>query len=514
MTDDALIKRIAKAYSTALAIRIVQGQDGPFARVIENVEIDHGECRRKLTLDWHLPTLAEALPDYPEVTKADFIAHFHEANPVLVVPIHVMRIGRLMTEFGVEDQKGEQLYVCGRAEWTERAKWLLKVFWTFVDIAPNGLSTEQRARIERAKSQYLSLPMEDVSAAPKIAKKAVRRLREASESGLVLHPGALERIEVFGRYIATRHLTWVHLTRRPGQTVRLTISYRTRFAAEYSPTPSKGSPLRGRRFLHRAIEWVRRAVGQEPFMFRVPLSMHSYCRSYHFTMPSPTGTYFKEQRFVLQDTLRMSQKSQEKAFNKFCEEKGAYALGNEEAGGPIAHLYGRNLRQKKFGDQLLYAYAYVRERPPGTTAAAMWLCLFSASFLWLFYGNWDRLVGPSSTGVNVTTLFVALPGFASIWFAKAFQAEIRSRIPLVNRLGLLLVGLSTFYTLVSSMVARRTGTPEAGWASTLSDGFSQTGVAIFTVFLSIMSLVLIWRRITFHSCYQRLQNSVVKRYMS
>lgn len=113
MTDDALIKKIAKAYSTALALRLVQGEEGPFARVIEHVEIDHGECRRRLVLDWHLPTLAEALPDHEKADDPDFVKAFNEANPVLVVPIHVMRRGRLMTDFTVEDPKGEHLYVCG-----------------------------------------------------------------------------------------------------------------------------------------------------------------------------------------------------------------------------------------------------------------------------------------------------------------------------------------------------------------------------------------------------------------
>ncbi|MFJ8910792.1 hypothetical protein [Amycolatopsis sp. NPDC102389] len=514
MTVDALIKKIAKAYSTALAIRLVQGEDGPFARVIEHVEVDHGECRRKLILDWHLPTLAEALPAEKSVSDPTFVKAFNEANPVLVVPIHVMRRGRLMTDFSVEDQRGEQLYVCGRTEWAERTTWLLKVLWALVDIAPNGLGDYQRNRIALAKRQYLSLPTLGKREASVNARKSILKLREASESGLLLHPGTLERIEVLGRYIAARHLSWVHLTRHPGETVRLTLSYRTRFAAEYPPAPPKGSPLRGRRLFHRTVEWARRVVGQEPFRFWVPLSMHSFCRSYHFTMPSPTGTYFKEQRFVLHNTLRQPQKDQEKALGKFCAENDAQTLGDRDAGGPVAHLYGRNLRKAATNDHLLYAYAYVRERPPGTTAAATWLCFFSAAFLWLFYGAWDPLVTSPNAGTNVTALFVALPGFASIWFSKAFQQEIRSRLPLVNRVGLLLVGLSTFYALVSTMINRGGVTAPDGWPRFLADSFSRDGVRVFTIVLSLWALFLFSRRVLFHKCYQRLQNSVVKRYMS
>lgn len=514
MTEDALIKKIAKAYSTALALRLVQGEDGPFARVIEHVEVDHGECRRRLILDWHLPTLAEALPDHEKAADPEFIKAFNEANPVLVVPIHVMRRGRLMTDFSVADQKGEHLYVCGRTEWGERTTWLLKVLWTLVDIAPNGLGDFQRNRIEQAKRQYLSLPTASKREASKNARKSIRKLREASKSGLLLHPGTLERIEVLGRYIATRHLSWVHLTRRPGQTVRLTLSYRTRFAAEYPPAPPKGSPLRGRRLFQRSIEWARRAVGQEPFRFWVPLSMHSFCRSYHFTMPSPTGTYFKEQRFVLQNTLRKPQKDQEKALDEFCADNDAQTLGDKDAGGPVAHLYGRNLREAATSDHLLYAYAYVRERPPGTTAAATWLCFFSAAFLWLFWSAWNELVMAATAGANITALFVALPGFASIWFSKAFQQEIRSRIPLVNRFGLLLVGLSTFYTLVSTMINRAMGETATGWSAFLTDSFSRGGVLIFTISLSAMAVFLFGRRVLFHKCYHRLQNAAVKRYMS
>src|SRR3954469_1124789 len=94
--DKEQVKRIAKAYSTALALTMINGEDRPFARVSENVQVDHGECRRQLTIDWHLPTLTEALPGNRMMSDTEFISEFNEINPVLVVPIFIVRKGRLM----------------------------------------------------------------------------------------------------------------------------------------------------------------------------------------------------------------------------------------------------------------------------------------------------------------------------------------------------------------------------------------------------------------------------------
>ncbi|RSM45506.1 hypothetical protein DMA12_13670 [Amycolatopsis balhimycina DSM 5908] len=506
--DKEQVKLIAKAYSTALAISMINGEDRPFARVSENVEVDHGECRRQLMIDWHLPTLTQALPRNDLMSNAKFIDAFNEMNPVLVVPIFIVRKGRLMNNFCVEDPSGGKLYLCGTDEWQERSRLMLRFFWGLVDLVPVEKGSYTEGRLAELKRRYLELPTMDTDAATARVEEV---FGELGTIGVPFYPGVLGRLRYVGNYVAKRHLIWLHLTSRPGQAARLSVSYRTRFSADYLPKPRNGH-RQPRSFYRRADEWVRRAVGQEPYEFRIPLAMHSVCTSYHFTQTAPPGTFFLEQRFAHERTLTMPKDQQIDTFDAAIRKlDNVHVQGKNEAGGPVAHLYVRNL-PSTVGDQI-YAYTLLRERPPGTTALVMWLTLFASIFFWFYWLIWDRLVIDDTKGIDVAALFVALPGLASIWFSRAFKDDIRPRIPLVSRIGLLAVGMSAFYSLLGVVVQRGVCNPAAAPCSPiLTSIFSHQVLLVIAGLLTALTVWLIGRRFRFQKSYRVLQKNIIERY--
>ncbi|GLY36262.1 hypothetical protein Amsp01_022860 [Amycolatopsis sp. NBRC 101858] len=501
-----LALELAKAYSTALAISMINENDRPFSRISESVEIDHGECRRRLTIDWHLPTLAEALHSDPRMQDSATIRSFNELNPTLVLPIFIARKGRLMNHFCVEDPAGTKLYLCGQREGQERTQIMLRVFWEVVGLTPPG-SSYTAGRLEELGHKYLEVPAMDADAAEARVGHVVSELRTL---GLPFYPEALGRLKYVGNYMAKRHLIWLHLTARPGQAVRLSVSYRTRFSADYSPKPPKGR-YQPKSIFKQLDEGARRAVGQEPYEFRIPLSMHSLCTSYHFTQTAPAGTFFLEQRFAYEQTLTMPKTHQRGTFEESLRKSEAITQGENEAGGPVAHLYARNL-PSKVGDQV-YAYTLLRERPPGTTALVMWLTLFASIFFWFFWRIWDGLVFDDTKGIDVAALFVALPGLASIWFSRAFKDDIRPRIPLVSRIGLLAVGMSAFYALLGVVVRRGVCSPGSVVCTPeLMAVFSRDALLGVALLLSVLTVWLFARKWRFQKSYQVLQKNIIDPY--
>ncbi|CAL9664889.1 hypothetical protein SUDANB95_07153 [Actinosynnema sp. ALI-1.44] len=425
--DAAAVEGVAKSYTTHLALNLLNENERPYARVIEHVEVDHGECRRKVTIDWQLPTLKEALPHLDEAVAA----RFEELDPVLVVPVFIIRRGRLLNSLSVEDSTGERLFMCGRDEGTERVRLVLSSLWSAVELAPRPPNGCVEHLVQYAKSTFFSVASGPSDTAGATLDRMVELL---ALSGLSLSQTITDRLELLGKLVAKRHVLWLRLARRPGQATRLTLSYRTRFAAEYRPKPKLANAgVQGR--WGRAVDCVRRFSGQEPFRLRVPVGAHSLCRSYHFTLAAPPATYFAEQRFVLERTLSRSTEDQQWFFKNHCHAVGATVSGANEAGGPVAHLYATDLKPI-VGDQL-YAYGRVQERPPGTTALVMWLVLLAMGFMWLFHALWPWMIANETKGIDVAAFFIALPGLASIWFSRVFREDVRGRVPLISRLGLI-----------------------------------------------------------------------------
>lgn len=505
------VQKVARAYSTRLAIALLDAVERPFARVIEDAQIDHGECRRRLTIDWHLPTLAEALPEHKFIEDTRFVAKFTELNPFLVVPVFLVRRGRLMNNFSAEDASGQRLYICDHDEAARYTQTVLGTFWTPVKAAACRPDPESRRLVDEARKEFYSLPMQVDDDASDLADSVVDKLRR---SGMQLVPGVLERIRLIGRYLAKRHIIWLQLPCGPGRGTRLTLSYRTRFAAEYSVRQSwDDQPGKHRRF-RRVLDGVRRIAGQEPYQFAVPLWMSAMCNSFHFQMTAPSGTYFTSQRFVLEKDLHQSEHGQVEAFKSACDDKNAYVAGMDEAGGPVAHLYARRL-PGIVGNQL-YAYTQVRERPPGTTAMVMWLCLGASAFLWFYWWIWQWFNDNNdSGGLDIASLFLVLPvGVVSIWFAQAFREDVKPRIPLVSRLGLVVAGAAAFYALLSVVVRRGAcASAKTACPAALTVGFSRPVLFTFATVLTALTAWLAVRRFKFQNEYQQLQNTVTKRYV-
>lgn len=489
---NSAVDRISSAYATKLAVDLVEADARPFKRIVEEVRADHGECDRRLTIDWRLPLLCAALPGDELASDARFVARFVELRSSLVVPLLAVSKDDMMSDFSVRGADGQQLYVCGRDEGVRRTQLVLETLWQWVAGGPPDVGDDLRLLPALSTADA-------VARIPSIAHRM---------EGAGIDEATRDTVVALAGYVAGNHIIWLRLPCQPGDGTRLTVTYRTRFVADYSP--GRGS-LRG--LYHRLLDRARKITGQEPYRFAVPVRMSSLCRSYHFQMSAPPGMYFVDQRFVLADNLHQSEPEQQKAFT--ANYGNAHVSGAADAGGPVAHLYARDLPPA--GDNRLYAYVRVREKPPGSTAPVMWLALLTAGFLWFFHANWSALVAGDAQGVDLPSLAVALLGVASIWFSRAFREDVRTTIPLVSRLGLLLVGGSTLYSLVAILVQRvicTTSPDEAPVCPTVwTNMFSKWGFLVFAAIVSMIVVVLCFRRIGFHREYQKLRNNATSRHL-
>jgi hypothetical protein len=509
----ARIMKVSNAYSTSLAFDLLEAYSRPFKRVVEDVRVDHGQCRRQLTVDWRLPTLAEALPGDRDAEDERFAAAFAEHGAGLVVPVLPMRKNDMMNEFSATGPNGERLYVCGQDEGVHHTSLLLSTLWQWVERTAKALTSAQAAMLAKARDAFFALP-----ALP--TRKARDRVSEVLENlerlKARLDSTARDRIVLVARYMARHHIIWMRIPGNPGDSLRLTLSYQTRFAAGYSPLRGGTKGLGNYHFLRRMVDWSRRVTGQEPYRFAIPVWMSALCQSYHFQMSAPPAMYFASQRFTLESNLHQSRDEQHVALQEHCEGNGAYVSGEDEAGGPVAHLYARDLPAT--ADNRLYAYMQVRERPPGTTALVMWLALLTAGFLWFYFFVWRWLVSSDTQGIDLASMSVALPGVASLWFSHVFREDVRTRVPLVSRLGLLMVGVATLYSLLTVLVRRVICTATEAKPSTcpapLNEVFSRQGLVGVAGLVTVVAVWLLVRRISFHRHYQRLQANAIRRYMS
>jgi hypothetical protein len=507
------VETISNAYSTKLAFDLLEAYYRPFKRVVEDVRVEHGQCRRQLTIDWRLPTLAEAFPEDRRTEDERFTTAFADQGADLVVPVLPMRKNDMMNEFAATGPNGQRLYVCGQDESVHHTWLMLSALWQLVERTSKTFTSAQEVLLKQVHDAFFALP--GLSAgkardAVSVVSENLERLKAQLDSRV------RARIILVARYMARHHIIWMRIPNKPGDSLRLTMTYQTRFAAGYSPLRGGTRGLGNYHFLRRMIDWSRRVSGQEPYRFAVPVSMSALCQSYHFQMSAPPAMYFASQRFTLESNLHQSRDEQNKALLEHCEGNGAYVSGEDEAGGPVAHLYARDLPAT--ADNSLYAYTQVRERPPGTTALVMWLALLTAGFLWFYYCVWQWLVSSDTQGIDLASMSVALPGVASLWFSHAFREDVRTRVPLVSRLGLLLVGVATLYSLLTILVRRvictATGTNSTTCPAPLDDIFSRPGLVGVAGLMTVITVWLLVRRISFHREYQRLQANAITRYMS
>jgi hypothetical protein len=238
--------------------------------------------------------------------------------------------------------------------------------------------------------------------------------------------------------------------------------------------------------------------------------MSALCRSYHFQMPAPPAMYFVSQRFTLERNLHQSDAEQQDAFTEHYRVNGAYVGGKDEAGGPVAHLYARDLPAT--ADNRVYAYTRVRERQPGSTALAGGLAALTAGLLWFFFLTWESLVSGDTQGIDVASLVLAL---LALWFSSVFREEVETRIPLVSRFGLLLAGASLVYSLLTILLRPAACDSSLPNCSSSTTGvFSRSGLLVCAVVVSLVVVWLLVRRYTIQREYSELQKAAVERYMS
>jgi hypothetical protein len=340
-----------------------------------------------------------------------------------------------------------------------------------------------------------------------------RALSKFKASRTAYHEADLDRVRRLGRLLSKRHLIWARVAAAPGSPLRLNISYRTRYAADYETDFWH----RKKKRLSIVVDNFRRFVGQDPAVFRIPVSFHSLARSYHFHLAAPPGTFVQNQHFFLERNVADKFDVQKAEFKQYYRKHDASVSGEDQAGGPLAHLYANNLPGTP-GNQV-YAFVRVLERPPGTTAAVTWISLVASIFLWLYWSTWQQFATSDTAGIDVAAFLIAIPGIVSVWFSKAFNSDLRPNIPLLNRLALATIGVTTVFTLVSVLLHRgicsaaRAQNPTRPCPGLITGVFHQSAVLAAAVLVTLLTARLFVRRVEMYRLYRHLQVSIANTYL-
>lgn len=509
----ATMKNIAHAYSLRLAWNFTSLQETLYARIVERVTIGVGSCTRQVTVDWVLPTLKEALTGPLSSLSATEVDDATSRLQKIAVPIILIRKGQLLTDLSIKSEDSSPVFLCGKEvaeRFTER---VLTFAWTELE---NSLvnkigqaATEQHRDLlaELGKRYVAAFRMDMTSSDRELVSIAaeIKRIAAANETMIPLR----QMLQV-ARYFTRRHVFWVQLSAKPGDSIRLYYSFVTRFAPEYDPVD-------GRHTILAALGKLRRFLGQTPSVLAIPISRSGLAQSYHFEMDIPHDCYVRRQAFVLETNLGDRPKLQDKAMEAYCSKHGSCIAGSDEAGGSFAHMYAYDLPPEVKNQ--MYAHVSFSERPPGATAVVLWMLLFATFASGIYYGLWDQVTASDSRGVDVGALFVALPALAVVWFASSFREETRRRVPLISRVGIGVIALATIYSLFSILVNRSICVGKTADGSILppcpaavENLVTSRGMLITFVVLLAASVVMILYCTIRHVTYRRHQRRILGKY--
>jgi hypothetical protein len=513
----ATVRAISSAYSLSLASDLIRLRNTPYSRVVERVNVRVESCKREISVDWTLPSLEEALPgSRPDLSAAN-LAMAADNLDYIVVPITLIRRGQLLSYFSLSLADGSPVYLCSKDEADKHTDRVLGLAWVnfeskvraqvTVDADRRLLSTDIFSELGRRYIQSYKLLVDKSDAELQDIFERLRKF-EAINAELA----SLGELVSVARFFARRYLFWARIQVRPGNTIRLSYSYVTRFAAEYL--------MAGSGFISRAsrvFDNVGRFVGQQPNRYMIPISRYSQAKSYHCEVSIPESCYIQRQAFVLKQSLGRRAKKQDKDLEEYVERHKSSISGGDESGGVFAHLY--SFRMPAEVRNPVFTFIKFSERPPGLIGVIFWMSLSAALATGMFFSLWDQIIRGTSHGVDIVAVFVAVPALAAIWFGRAISDENRARIPLIGRLGVVVTALSTVYALFCVLVRRGVCTGAAedskeiaacpSWAETLT---ARNFVMYMFCVVVATSMLLLAYRLSSQIRYRKHQRVIYDKY--
>jgi hypothetical protein len=503
---------VSRIYSMRMLLRFSNLHAKLFYRTIESVAIDVGSCTRSITVDWKLPTSEEALPTANPADRTTIATHAASLEQV-ALPLILTRKGQLLHDLKVVNEDATPVTMCSNAESKEQLLLVLKFLWTSYEdrltvLVGAGWVTVNRTVLTAIGNDYVSAARLSWADGSRDLVDAIDRLKVLTSGAGSAAP--VDQLLEVARYFMRRHVTWVRVAAQPGRAIRLHYQFTTRFAAEYDPSD-------GAKLTLKAIGKLRRFVGQYPSNITVPISRAGQSESYHFQTTVPAECYVVRQGIVLESNLGDNSKIQESAIRAYSSSEGARLAGADEAGGSFAHLYTWKLPVKVRNQ--VFARVSFAERPPGTAALVLWMLLFAVFASGLYWLLWEQVTKSDSRGVDIAALFIGLPALAVVWFARAFREEVRPRVSLVSRLGIVVTALTTMYALLSIFINRSIcvgvdvdNRPLPPCPPALTSFASRDGLLIAGGLLVAAALLVGAYRIWSHVRYRQQQRRILGRY--
>lgn len=490
-----MLDRIEESYFLRLGMNLVEGKP-IYDRIIERVTLEGGYGTWEVSLDGLLPTLGEAFPSFDD----KLLDAVHARMKTVAVPLLVLLPGQLLTGLSVTSPDDVTVRLSGHVETRRRRDQMFSFAWQLFEegIRPHlkpevaDASEDLGSLGRRHKGCRLLDPAKAVAEAKAIAGE-MGRLADVTSQPVEL---LIDQMVRFVEYLTRHRLLWAEVGKaRPGDRLRLSYSYITPYAHDVSSGPVG--------LVRRNLGRARSFVGQDPMTRTIPAVRVGHARSYHFETTVPPDCYVRGQSFVLSDEpldgaggrTEKGDRTEAVDWKGHVAEHGATTVGVDTAGQPFVHLYARDLPQH--ATRPIQARITFAERPPGTTAVVLWMLLFATSASGAYWFLWEQVTRAESRGVDLAALFVALPALALIWFARALRDDVRPRLPLVSRLGMVCTGLGSVYALASVLVYRSICVDKAFDGNALGRCpwgvkglFGSVGVATASLVLGAMLLVV------------------------
>jgi hypothetical protein len=390
-------------------------------RVAETVEAKEEAIRRSVSLTLAIPNARDSALVRRALEEAPEYLFFPNDAPdlpdrTLLVPLMFPRRGVLVDNFDVTDENGGHLPVLSQDENKVLAELTIEAaFEEALAITP--LDWRDTIKENETLDVLLSLPYVTPEHGLAIANALLERPVDTA-IGVLARPNLRRVIRVYGSaFVRTVEL-------RAAEGDRLVLKYA--YDSAYREVSRPNYYDRWRRF-----------VGQRPYAFAFPVPLAYRCRSYHFRMHAPDGSYCNRAEFVTRDQDEYVAWSAPEDVQ----------VKSEDAGLPYAHLYAHNLSE--LDPRPLFARVVFYERPPGSLAATMLFSLLAVATIAVTTAAYPHVVHHA----DLFAVVLAIPAAAALWLGPLFGESDLVQAPLSARMGALTSGLIGYGAALQVVVA-------------------------------------------------------------
>ena len=355
----------------------------------------------------------------------------------LLVPLIYVRRGRLLSDFHVSSDEA-RVSIVPRLEAQTLAEHCISGCWEAY-VAPWAESDELVTLCESLLSDAHKIPTQSKLMGGRTRRRVLAALRRDAPEHAWSTEDAWNDFYAVGHvlgFFARNYILWAEVE-RTAQSPYLNIKYS--YLEEVRIERRQGAARIG--------SWFRTHVPPSPYALSVQTPLASHTPSYHLLTDAPGGKYvaslaFEGQQVPMQNAGPQAGIDSTPEIGDLIEEPDGVLPSQI---GAVGHLYLE--RKDSAGNANEKAWIRVRARfrdvPPGPLTFPAWLVLL-AGIVSIGVGvNYDALADSPGNEVRLVALLLAVPTVAATFGRPHKPSSLFDRPPLLARLAIHWVGVST-----------------------------------------------------------------------